>query len=55
MDFHLVVLTDFADFERGQSITDPETVAAVLAGGNAGHVVKIAARDLPAPLPAQEA
>ncbi|EXF95799.1 hypothetical protein HK44_020645 [Pseudomonas fluorescens HK44] len=40
--FSLTVKFAFADYQVGQSITDPSEVAAVLAGECAGNVLKVA-------------
>lgn len=46
--FELVVTRPFGDYAVGQRITDPETVADVLAEHHAS-VVKVAAQPQPAP------
>ena len=43
MNYHLVVTHPWAEYGRGDVITDPETVKAILAGEHARDVVKIAA------------
>jgi hypothetical protein len=40
--FKLTVKFAFADYQVGQVITDPDEVAAVLAGECAGNVLKVA-------------
>jgi hypothetical protein len=40
--FKLTVKFAFADYQVGQEITDPDEVAAVLAGECAGNVLKVA-------------
>jgi hypothetical protein len=45
---HLIVVEPFDGHQRGARIEDAETVAAVLAGENAGHVVAVAALEAPA-------
>lgn len=40
--FKLTVKFAFADYQVGQQITDPDEVAAVLAGECAGNVLKVA-------------
>ncbi|WP_297370431.1 hypothetical protein [Acidocella sp.] len=44
MTFHLVVLKAFETYKRGDLITDGATVAKILAGPQAGFVVRVAAR-----------
>lgn len=41
--FILVVVHPFADYQRGDRITDPAKIAEVLAGENASHCNKVAA------------
>ncbi|WP_416052755.1 hypothetical protein [Cupriavidus basilensis] len=41
-DFELVVIHAFGDYERGTRISDPATIAAVMAGDNAHHCHKVA-------------
>lgn len=43
MSKHLVVTNAFGDFQRGDTITDPEQVAEILANHNGGNVVPVAA------------
>lgn len=38
----LIVITPFADYQRGDEITDPDTVRAILESEHAAHVVKVA-------------
>jgi len=45
MKFHLVVLKPFAGFKRGDLITDQAMVEKVLAGPQAGSVVRIMAKE----------
>lgn len=40
LDYVLVVIHPFADYQRGDRITDPAQIAAVMAGENAHHCVK---------------
>lgn len=40
-DHHLVVVHPFGDYRRGDAITAPAEIAAVLAGENAHHCRKI--------------
>lgn len=42
-DFHLVVIHPFGDYQRGDRITDPAIIAAVMEGENAHHCHKVAA------------
>lgn len=44
----LVVKSPFAGYERGQTITDPQAVAEILAGEHAQHVTPTEAEDPPA-------
>ncbi|MBV8048996.1 MAG: hypothetical protein JO171_17740 [Paludibacterium sp.] len=39
--FVLIVKQAFADYQVGDRIADPERVAAILAGENAGQVLKV--------------
>jgi hypothetical protein len=48
--YHLAVRSAFRTYKRGDMITDPATVQAVLGSEDAVHVVKVAAPD-PAPTP----
>ena len=43
-EFALVVIHPFGDYERGARIDSADEIAKVLAGENAGHVVKTAAQ-----------
>lgn len=43
-EFHLVVISPFGQYERGARITDPDEIAAVLAGENAASVNRVAAQ-----------
>ncbi len=53
MDIHLIVKHPFGDYARGDTITDPETVAVVLAQ-SAEHVVRVTPHPKPAdPKPAE--
>lgn len=45
MTFHLVVVRPFGAYEKGAVITDPDEVAAVLAGENAPSVVRLAVQE----------
>ena len=40
-DFQLVVVHPFGDYRRGDSITDPDAVATVMASENAHHCHKV--------------
>lgn len=51
MKYHLTVVHEFGNYNRGQRITDPDEVASVLAGHNHTHVVKTAAPEDPEPAP----
>lgn len=42
----LVVTSPFGDYRRGDTISDPEAMEAILAGGHAQHVVP-SDRDIP--------
>jgi hypothetical protein len=44
MQFHLVVVRAFGAYARGDLITDPETIAAVLGSESANNVVRIVAQ-----------
>lgn len=44
---HLTVVQPFGEYAKGEKITDPKKIKAVLESENAGHVVKTAARDEP--------
>lgn len=44
MTFHLVVLKPFDGYKRGDMITDVHTVQSILAGPQAGFVVRVAAK-----------
>lgn len=39
--YHLVVKNPFAGRAKGEVITDPETIAAIIASEHEGHVIKI--------------
>lgn len=41
IDFELVVIQPFGDYQRGQRISDPEAIAAVLDSENASHANKV--------------
>jgi hypothetical protein len=43
MSVELVVVRPFGAYGKGQSITDAATIAKVLAGENAGYVVRVTA------------
>ncbi len=45
MALHLIVTADFADFKRGDCITDPDKVAEIRDSHNAARVVPINAPD----------
>lgn len=45
MMFHLVVLKPFSGFKRGDLITDTVVVEKILAGPQAGYVVRIASKE----------
>lgn len=47
MAIHLVVTIPFADYQKGDKITDAKVVADVLDSPQAPHVVKVAAPDIP--------
>lgn len=47
MKYHLTVVHEFGNYNKGQRITDPAEVDIVLAGHNHTHVVKTAAPDEP--------
>jgi len=40
--FNLIVKEPFGYYSKGQRITDPAEVAAILAGEQEGHVIKVA-------------
>lgn len=42
MSIHLVVVNPFADYQRGDQITDPATIEAVEASTNQSSVVRVA-------------
>jgi hypothetical protein len=44
MIFHLVVLKSFEGYKRGDVITDTGTVQNILAGPQAGFVVRVSAK-----------
>lgn len=48
--FFLVVMRDFAGYRRGDHVEDQAQIDAILAGENAGHVVRIPPPDQPAPV-----
>ncbi|QOR55281.1 MAG: hypothetical protein SHS37scaffold220_50 [Phage 67_12] len=53
MTIKLVVTSDFADYKRGDQITDPDTVAAIRDSNNASSVVPVDVTDddfVPVPL-----
>lgn len=51
----LTVINPFADYQRGDVINDPDGIAAVMAGGNAKHVVQTQqVAGEPTPTPAAE-
>lgn len=43
MQHHLIVTADFADFKRGDRITDPELVEQLPQGSNHANVVRVVA------------
>jgi hypothetical protein len=45
MKFHLVVLKPFQGFGRGDVITDAATINKILAGPQAGFVVRVSAKE----------
>lgn len=45
----LTVIHPFGAYARGDRITDPAAIAAVLAGDNAHHVNRVELPDVPAP------
>jgi hypothetical protein len=45
MKFHLVVLKPFQNFKRGDVITDAATINKILAGPQAGFVVRVSAKE----------
>ena len=52
---HLVVINPFADYQRGDRISDQSVVATVLASNNASNVVPVAALDDQPPATAPQA
>jgi len=46
MNFHLVVLKPFDGFKRGDVITDAPSVQKILAGPQAGFVVRVSAKGI---------
>jgi hypothetical protein len=44
----LIVTNAFADYAKGDEITDAKAIAAILASDNAGNVVKVAVPEKPA-------
>jgi len=52
MNIHLVVVQDFGPYTKGCRITDPNEVAATLAGEAADKVVRLS---VPEPIPAPSA
>ncbi len=56
MNIHLVVVRSFGPHAKGDRITDPTDIAAILAGENADKVVRLAMPDFSTtPVPAPEA
>jgi hypothetical protein len=45
MKFHLVVLKPFQGFSRGDVITDAAAINKILAGPQAGFVVRVSAKE----------
>jgi hypothetical protein len=45
MKFHLVVLKPFAQYRRGDMITDAVTIEKILGGPQAGFVVRITPKE----------
>jgi hypothetical protein len=45
MKIHLVVLKPFQGFSRGDVITDAATINKILAGPQAGFVVRVSAKE----------
>ncbi len=45
MTFELVVLKAFAGYKRGDKITDSATISHILAGPQAGFVVRVAFKE----------
>lgn len=43
----LIIAADFADFKRGDQITDPALIDATMAGQNAVNVVRVNLPDQP--------
>jgi hypothetical protein len=48
----LTVTADFADYKRGDHITDPEKIAAIKDSANVANVVQVVLPETPAPAPA---
>ena len=46
MELHLVVVRPFDNFVRGDVITDPVRVAAILSGERARYVVRVSVRNV---------
>jgi hypothetical protein len=46
MTFHLVVLKPFDGYRRGDVVTDSSTVQKILAGPQAGFVVRVSAKGI---------
>jgi hypothetical protein len=44
MAFQLVVLKPFAGYKRGEKITDTAVISKILAGPEAGYVVRVLAK-----------
>ena len=47
----LTVTAAFADYQRGDQITDPDQIEAIKASANAASVVQVILPDPPAPAP----
>ena len=45
MTFHLVVLRPFGGFKRGDMIADSAVIAKILAGPEAGFVVRVSGKE----------
>jgi hypothetical protein len=45
MTFHLVVVKPFGGYQRGELITDAAAVEKILAGPQAGFVVRVTAKE----------
>ncbi len=45
MNVHLVVVQPFGTHAKGDHITDPADIAAILASEYAGHVVRVLAKE----------